>query len=77
LETLLVDDDHKECALFSAVVDRVDLSVVLFSAFACRGTIETALAMGANAFIAKPLELRFWKAAVRQIWELGGNGANR
>jgi CheY-like chemotaxis protein len=138
LDTLLVDNDHSECALFGVAADQADLNiilqtvrngaqaidylegrgvyadralhplpdllvldldmpltgwpefldwrrvsalfsalpVVLFGAFAYRGTIETALAMGANTFVAKPLEFGFWEAAVRQIWEFAGNGAN-
>jgi AmiR/NasT family two-component response regulator len=47
------------------------LPVVVFSGFAYQGAIETALAMGASAFIAKPLELDRWEAVVRQIWDLG------
>lgn len=43
------------------------LPVVIFSAFAHRGTIATALAMGANGFVAKSLEFEGWEAAVRQI----------
>ena len=44
--------------------------VVIFSEFPFKGTIETALAMGASTFIAKPLELEGWEAVVRQIWAL-------
>jgi CheY-like chemotaxis protein len=47
------------------------LPVVIFSGFAYKGAIETALAMGATTFIPKPLEFDGWKAVVRQIWELG------
>jgi CheY-like chemotaxis protein len=51
--------------------------VVVFSGFAYRGAIETALAMGASAFIAKPLELEGWEAVVRQIWDLGTERSER
>ena len=47
------------------------LPVVIFSGFAYKGAIETALAMGASTFIAKPFEFEGWKAVVRQIWDLG------
>ncbi|HWW01340.1 MAG TPA: response regulator [Candidatus Acidoferrum sp.] len=47
------------------------LPVVIFSKFAYKGAIETALVMWANTYMAKPLELEGWKAAVRQIWDLG------
>jgi CheY-like chemotaxis protein len=49
----------------------LSLPVVIFSEFAYKGTIETALAMGASTFIAKPFEFEGWKTVVRQIWELG------
>jgi hypothetical protein len=39
--------------------------------------IETALAMGASAFIAKPLELDRWEAVVWQIWNLGMEHSER
>jgi len=44
--------------------------VVLFSAFAYKGAIDTALAMGASTFIPKPLELDGWETVVREIWEV-------
>jgi len=47
------------------------LPVVILSGFAYKGAIETALAMGASTFIAKPFEFEGWKAVVRQIWDLG------
>ena len=47
------------------------LPVVIFSGFAYKGAIETALVMGANSFIAKPFEFEGWKAVVRQIWDFG------
>ena len=47
------------------------LPVVIFSGFAYQGAIETALAMGACTFIAKPFEFEGWKAVVRQIWDRG------
>jgi CheY-like chemotaxis protein len=47
------------------------LPVVVFSGYAYKGAIETALAMGANTYIAKPFELEDWEAVVRQIWDLG------
>jgi len=47
------------------------LPVVIFSSIAYKGAVETALAMGANAFVAKPLEFDGWEAVVHQIWSLG------
>jgi CheY-like chemotaxis protein len=47
------------------------LPVVIFSGIAYKGAVETALAMGADAFIAKPLELEGWETVVQQIWSLG------
>lgn len=47
------------------------LPVVLFSGFAYKGAIETALEMGASTFIAKPVQLDGWMAVIRQIWDLG------
>ncbi len=47
------------------------LPVVIFSGFAFQGAIDTALAMGASAFIAKPFEYEGWRAVVQQIWDLG------
>jgi hypothetical protein len=58
-------DWRKASASFSS------LHVVIFSEFAYEGAIETALVIWANTFIAKPLGLEGWKAAVRQIWDLG------
>ncbi len=43
------------------------LPVVLFSAFAYQGAIDTALAMGASVFIRKPLQLQGWPEIARQI----------
>jgi CheY-like chemotaxis protein len=51
------------------------LPVVVFSGFAYRGAIDTALSMGANAFIAKPLEFDDWKAVVHQVWDFAMNAA--
>jgi CheY-like chemotaxis protein len=64
-------DWRRSSSLFSS------LPVVLFSAFAYRGTIETALAMGANAFVAKPLEFECWESAIRQIWEFGAESSEQ
>jgi len=47
------------------------LPVVIFSGIAYKGAVETALAMGANSFVAKPLEFEGWETVVRQIWSLG------
>ncbi len=47
------------------------LRVVLFSSFAYKGAIETALDMGASAFIAKPPQFEGWIPVIRQIWGLG------
>ena len=47
------------------------LPVVIFSGFAYKGAIDTALAMGARSFIAKPAEFEGWQAIVHQIWEFG------
>lgn len=47
------------------------LPVVIFGDDSCKGAVETALAMGADTFVAKPLEFEGWDAAVRQIWDLG------
>ena len=49
------------------------LPVVIYSGFAYQGAIDTALAMGAKAFIAKPLEFEHLEAVVRRIWDLGQN----
>lgn len=46
------------------------LPVVIFSGIAYKGAIDTALAMGANAFVAKPLEFAGWESVVQQIWSL-------
>jgi CheY-like chemotaxis protein len=46
------------------------LPVVLFSGFAYKGAIETALAMGASTFIPKPLLVEGWIAVIREIWDL-------
>ena len=56
---------RRASALFSS------LPVVLFSAFAHKGAVDSALAMGANTFVAKPLEFGCWDAAVRRLWDLG------
>lgn len=56
-------DWRRASASFSSI------PVVLFSAFAYKGAIETALAMGATTFIAKPLELEGWVRVVREISE--------
>lgn len=47
------------------------LPVVIFGDIAPNGAVETALVMGADTFVAKPLEFEGWDAAVRQIWDLG------
>jgi DNA-binding response OmpR family regulator len=47
------------------------LPVVIFSGLAYQETIESASAMSADAFIAKPFEFAGWKAVVRQIWDFG------
>ena len=47
------------------------LPVVVFGDVARKGAVEKALAMGADTFVAKPLEFAGWDAAVRQIWDLG------
>ncbi len=47
------------------------LPVVIFSGFAYKGAIDTALAMGASTYIPKPLEFEAWKAVIRQIWDFG------
>ena len=47
------------------------LPVVIFSGIAYKGAVETALAMGANSFVAKPLEFEGWETVVRQFWSLG------
>jgi CheY-like chemotaxis protein len=49
----------------------LSVPVVIFSGFAYKGAIDTALAMGATTFIPKPFEFEGWKAVVRQIWDLG------
>jgi len=46
------------------------LPVVLFSGFAYKGAIETALAMGAATFLAKPQRLEGWVSVIGKIWEL-------
>jgi CheY-like chemotaxis protein len=45
------------------------LPVILFSAFAYKGAIDTALGMGANIFLPKPTDFKGWQAMVRQIWD--------
>jgi CheY-like chemotaxis protein len=47
------------------------LPVVIFSGIAYKGAVETALAMGANCFVAKPLEFEGWETVVQQIWSVG------
>jgi hypothetical protein len=47
------------------------LPVVIFSGFAYKGAIETALAMGAKTFLSKPLEFEDWQTIVHKIWDLG------
>jgi len=47
------------------------LPVVIFSGFAYKGAIDTALAMGAKTFISKPVEFEGWQIVVRQVWDLG------
>ncbi|HTL58867.1 MAG TPA: response regulator [Candidatus Limnocylindrales bacterium] len=47
------------------------LPVILFSAFAYKGAIETALGMGANVFLPKPAAFEGWQTIVRQIWDFG------
>jgi len=47
------------------------LPVVIFSGFAYKGAIDTALAMGARTFIAKPVEFEDWQTVVRQVWDFG------
>ena len=54
-----------------AAASFLSLPVVIFSGFAYKGAIETALAMGAKTFIPKPLEFENWKAVVRQMWNFG------
>jgi two-component system, response regulator len=61
-------DWRRASALFST------LPVVIFSGFTYKDAIETALAMGAKTFIAKPVEFEGWQAVVRQIWDLGMEG---
>ena len=46
------------------------LPVVLFSGFAYKGAIDTALAMGATTFIQKPLQMAGWVAVIREIWDI-------
>lgn len=46
------------------------LPVVLFSSFAYRGAIDTALNMGAKLFIAKPTATDGWVDVIRELWEL-------
>jgi len=46
------------------------LPVVLFSGFAYKGAIETALGMGATTFIQKPLQMQGWIAVIREIWDI-------
>jgi CheY-like chemotaxis protein len=62
-------DWRRASASFSA------LPVVVFSGFAYKGAIETALSMGATSFIAKPFEFQDWKAVVQQVWDLGMSAA--
>jgi CheY-like chemotaxis protein len=47
------------------------LPVVIFSGFAYKGAIDTALAMGARTFIPKPAEFEGWQTIVHQIWAIG------
>ena len=47
------------------------LPVILFSAFAYKGAIDTALGMGANVFLPKPTDFDGWETIVRQIWDFG------
>ena len=47
------------------------LPLVIFSDFDYKGTRETGLAMGANAFIAKPFVFDDWEPVVQRIWDLG------
>ena len=56
---------RRASALFSS------LPVVIFSGFAYKGAIDTALAMGAKTFISKPLEFEGWQTVVRKIWDVG------
>ena len=58
-------DWRRASALFSS------LPVILFSAYAYKGAIDTALSLGADAFIAKPFGFEKLLATVRQIWVLG------
>jgi CheY-like chemotaxis protein len=46
------------------------LPVVLFSSFAYRGAIDTALSMGAKLFIAKPGATDGWVGVIRNLWEI-------
>lgn len=46
------------------------LPVVLFSGFAYKGAIDTALAMGASTYIAKPPQFDGWVSVIGEIWEL-------
>ena len=46
------------------------LPVFLFSGFAYKGAIDTALAMGASTFIPKPLLIEGWISVIREIWDL-------
>ena len=62
-------DWRRASALFSS------LPVVILSGLAYKGAIETALAMGAKTFIAKPCEFDDWQAVVRQIWDAGIEGS--
>src|SRR5215831_2520332 len=45
------------------------LPVVLLSATAYEGAIQTALAMGAITVMAKPVDFEGWKTLVWQIWD--------
>ena len=47
------------------------LPVVIFSGFAYKGAIDTALALGARTFIPKPAEFEGWQTIVHQIWAIG------
>ena len=47
------------------------LPVVIFSGFAYKGAIDTALAMGARTYFAKPTEFEGWQTVVQRVWELG------
>ena len=52
------------------------LPVVLFSGFAYKGAIDTALGMGATTFIQKPLQIDGWVAVIREIWDIAPGHAH-